>query len=47
MIEKYFKKTSQYFSLRNYKYETVFHIAARHDAVDALKAVTGKCVFLT
>jgi len=46
MIAKVFKNTREYFSLRNYKYETIFHIAARHNALDSLKTLLQKVVFV-
>ena len=46
MIKKQFKEGKGYFSLRNYKYETIFHKAAKHNAVDALKATIGKAIFI-
>ena len=49
MLEKYsyFSNKNDYFKLRNYKYETIFHICAKHDALDALKQVLGRTVFLS
>merc|ERR1719446_483901 len=46
MSEKYFTKSREYFTLRNYKYETIFHVAARHNSVASLKKLVGKVVFL-
>ena len=46
MLEKYFHSTKDYFKLRNYKYETVFHICAKHNALDALKTLLGRQVFI-
>jgi ankyrin repeat protein len=46
MIKKYFTKGRDYFLLRNYKYETVFHVAARYNSLEALKALLGKSVFI-
>lgn len=46
MINKYFKKTRDYFSLRNYKWETIFHVAAKANAVESIKKLVGRCVFL-
>ena len=37
MLEKYFHSTKEYFKLRNYKYETIFHVCAKHESLDALK----------
>lgn len=46
MIAKYFTKARDYFSLRNFKYETIFHVAARNNSVASLKQLLGKVVFL-
>jgi len=47
MIEKYFcNMTKACFKLRNYKYETIFHIAAKHNSVESLKLILGKTVFI-
>ena len=46
MLEKYFHSTKEYFKLRNYKYETIFHVCAKHNAVDALKTLLGRQVFI-
>lgn len=46
MIKKYFKKGREYFSLRNFKYETVFHIAAKYNSLDTLKELLGKAIFV-
>lgn len=37
MIKKQFKSKKSYFKLRNYKYETIFHIAAKYNAKEALQ----------
>lgn len=47
MLEKYFHATKEYFKLRNYKYETIFHICAKHESLDALKQLLGRTVFLS
>ena len=36
MIKKYFKKGRDYFSLKNYKHETIFHVAAKKNALLSL-----------
>jgi len=36
MLEKYFNSTREYFKLRNYKYETIFHICAKNNSLEAL-----------
>lgn len=46
-LQKIFPKTQEYFKLRNYKYETVFHICARHNSAEALKAMLGRTVFIS
>jgi ankyrin repeat protein len=45
MIESYFTKSRTYFPLRNYKFETVFHIAAKHNSLEAIKYLTSKTAF--
>lgn len=47
MLEKYFHSSREYFNLRNYKYETVFHVCAKNDSLDALKTLLGRNVFIT
>lgn len=44
MIESYYLKrdTREYFENRNFKYETIFHIAARHNSSRSLEALLGK-----
>jgi hypothetical protein len=32
--------------MRNYKYETVFHIAGKNNALDSLQHIVGKSVFI-
>lgn len=34
------------FKLRNYKYETIFHITAKYNSLESLKIILGKVVFL-
>ena len=46
MLEKQFKQGSAYFSLRNYKYETVFHIAGKNNAKASLEFICGRSVFI-
>ena len=45
MVEKYFKSQSAYFDLRNFKYETIFHTAAKNNSVKSMKILLGKNVF--
>jgi len=40
-----FKKGRDYFSLRNYKNETIFHIAAKTNSLEALKIIVDNQVF--
>jgi hypothetical protein len=46
MIQKQFKGGESYFSMRNYKYETIFHIAAKNNALASLQFIIGKSVFI-
>jgi len=46
MVHKYFTKGKAYFELRNFKYETIFHVAAKHNSIRALKAILRRSVFL-
>lgn len=46
MIKKYFTKGREYFKLRNYKYETIFHIAAKYNSIDVLREIVGRAVFI-
>jgi len=46
MIKKYFKKSKDYFNLRNYKNETIFHIAAKFNSVDSLVELIGRSVYI-
>ena len=46
MLEKYFTKNTEYFRLRNYKYETVFHICAKNNSIESLKKLVGRFVFI-
>lgn len=46
MIKKYFKKGRDYFSLKNYKHETIFHVAAKKNALASLKELMGRTVFI-
>lgn len=36
MIETYFTKGKSYFGYRNYKYQSIFHIAARHNSFETI-----------
>jgi ankyrin repeat protein len=47
MIEKFFAgRPKECFKLRNYKWETVFHIAAKANSLDSLKLIVGRAVFI-
>lgn len=46
IIKKYFKKTRDYFSLRNYKHETIFHVAAKFNSLNSIKELIGRSVFI-
>ena len=42
MLEKQFQKGKEYFTLRNYRYETVFHVAGRYNALKSIKFVKAR-----
>lgn len=47
MIAKYFSdQPKEIFKLRNYKWETIFHIAAKYNSLESLKLIIGKTVFI-
>jgi ankyrin repeat protein len=46
MLQKQFKMGRDYYKLRNYKYETIFHIAAKNNALSSLQYLVGKAVFI-
>ena len=46
MLKKQFKKGSEYFTLRNAKYQSVFHIAAKHNALEAIQFICQKSAFV-
>lgn len=46
MLVKHFTKGRDYFLLRNYKFETVFHICAKANALESLKILVGRAVFI-
>lgn len=46
MIKKQFKDGNAYFKLRNYKNETIFHVAGKHDSKDSLELICGKHIFI-
>jgi len=36
MVQRLFKKGRDYFNIRNYKNQSIFHVAAKHRALEAL-----------
>jgi len=46
MIQCYFKRGREYFHLRNYKFETLFHIVAKHNSLASLKQLIGNLIFV-
>jgi len=47
MINKYFvDRARDCFKLRNYKWETIFHIAAKSNSLESLKLIIGNSVFI-
>mmetsp|Transcript_6184 Transcript_6184/g.10000 ORF Transcript_6184/g.10000 Transcript_6184/m.10000 type:complete len:132 (-) Transcript_6184:408-803(-) len=46
MVGKYFTKAREYFMLRNFKYETIFHVAGRNNSVLSIAALLGKTIFI-
>lgn len=46
MLQKQFKMGRDYYKLRNYKYETIFHIAGKNNALSSLQYLVGKAVFI-
>ncbi len=40
-----YKKQRDYFNLRNFKNQSIFHVAAKHNALDALKVLIDIHVF--
>lgn len=47
MIEKFFSgQAKECFKLRNYKWETIFHVAAKANSLESLKVIIGKTVFI-
>lgn len=37
MISRFFKKGKDYFNYRNYKLQSIFHVAAKHGSLETLK----------
>lgn len=46
MLQKQFRKGTQYFTLHNAKYQNVFHIAAKRNSLEAIKFICQKNVFV-
>lgn len=45
MIESYYRKrpnVRKYFEVRNFKYETIFHVAGKHNSLESLRALLGR-----
>ena len=45
MVRRLFKKGRDYFNLRNYKHESIFHVAARSNAVESLEVLIDEQIF--
>lgn len=45
MVNRLFKKGRDYFNIRNYKNESIFHVAAKSGAVDCLKILIDGITF--
>lgn len=45
MFQIQFKKGKQYYHLRNYKNQSLFHIAAKNNSLDALQLVVERQAF--
>ena len=46
MVMKYFTiGKTRYFELRNFKYETIFHVAAKNNSLQSIKALLGRSIF--
>jgi len=45
MIKKCFTRGRDYLTLKNYKYRTFLHIAARYNSIDAIKQLLGNQIF--
>ena len=46
MIRRYFKKGKEGFNIRNYKHETIFHVAAKHNSVASLRELIGRSIYI-
>ena len=45
LIQEMYKKQKDYFTLRNFKNQSIFHVAAKYNALDALKILIDIHVF--
>jgi ankyrin repeat protein len=45
MVQDYFTNGRIYFELRNYKYESVFHIAGKNNSILSIKALVKRIIF--
>jgi ankyrin repeat protein len=45
MVQRLFKKGYDYFNLRNYRNESIFHVAAKHNSLDSLKVLIDEQPF--
>lgn len=46
MLHKYFNKGREYFAFRNYKFETIFHVCAKSNALESLQFICQRTVFI-
>lgn len=46
MVRKYFMKSKHFFDAKNFRNETIFHIAAKHDSRSSLRELLGNNVFV-
>lgn len=46
IVKAYFNKNRDYFSFRNYKHETIFHVAAKFNSLTSLKELIGRTPFI-
>ena len=42
MVSKYFTYARAYFDLRNFKWESIFHMAGKHNSLRSMKALLKK-----
>ena len=46
MLQKQFRGSSEYFTIQNYKYESIFHVAGKNNALESLQFIVAKHVFI-